>query len=324
MSKWHWLVLIGIAAIGAAFVTGILVGRSRGIPFVETISTEWAIGVYEGTSPFELEPAPDVVNPVLAAESVTDVKARFVADPFIVAHEGKYYMFFEVLNAATGQGDIGVAVSEDGVRWRYQQIVLDEPFHLSYPLVFHYDGQWFMVPESWQAKGVRLYKAVEFPHKWSCVKTLVRGPYRDSTVFRYQGYWWMFTCYGGGHDILRLFYAKDLTGVWVEHPKSPVVEGDANIARPAGRVLFYNGRIYRIAQDCEPVYGSAVLAFEITRLTTRDYEEKPVAQNPLLQAGGTGWNAHGMHQLDVIRKADGRWLAVVDGKGEKRVYGIRY
>jgi hypothetical protein len=31
-----------------------------------------------------------------------------------------------------------------------------------------------------------------------------------------------------------------------------------------------------------------------------------------------------MHQLDVIRKADGRWLAVVDGKGEKRVYGIRY
>jgi|YNPMSStandDraft_1061717.scaffolds.fasta_scaffold369569_1 hypothetical protein len=62
----------------------------------------------------------------------------------------------------------------------------------------------------------------------------------------------------------------------------------------------------------------------ITNLTKRDYEEKPVAQNPLLQASGAGWNAHGMHQLDVIRKADGRWLAVVDGKGEKRVYGIRY
>jgi len=55
---------------------------------------------------------------------------------------GKMYMFFELKNSITKQGDIGVAESSDnGATWRHVGIALDEEWHLSYPFVFEYDGE---------------------------------------------------------------------------------------------------------------------------------------------------------------------------------------
>jgi hypothetical protein len=40
------------------------------------------------------------------------------------------------------QGDIGAAVSEDGgMTFKHIGIVLDEPWHLSYPFVFKHEGK---------------------------------------------------------------------------------------------------------------------------------------------------------------------------------------
>jgi hypothetical protein len=36
------------------------------------------------------------------------------------------------------EGEIGLATSEDGLKWDYKQVVLNEPFHLSYPYVFEW------------------------------------------------------------------------------------------------------------------------------------------------------------------------------------------
>ena len=47
------------------------------------------------------------------------------------------------------QGDIGVAVSEDsGLTWKHLGIALDEPWHLSYPFLFRWEGQVYMMPEA--------------------------------------------------------------------------------------------------------------------------------------------------------------------------------
>jgi hypothetical protein len=52
------------------------------------------------------------------------------------------YMFFELKNSITKQGDIGVAESSDnGATWTHVGIALDEEWHLSYPFVFEYDGE---------------------------------------------------------------------------------------------------------------------------------------------------------------------------------------
>jgi hypothetical protein len=115
------------------------------------------------------------------------------------------------------------------------------------------------------------------------------------------------------HDTLRLYSAPDLDGPWGEHPASPVVQSDPRVARPAGRVLVHGDRILRFGQDCAEHYGTAVRAFEIVTLSPETYEERPVGTDPMLSGSGHGWNADGMHHVDVHSTEDGRWLACVDG-----------
>jgi len=281
----------------------------------------WSIGIYTGPSPFELQPTGTAHNPVLTRESVSDVPATFVADPFMIEVDGSWCMFFEVMNWQTGKGEIAVAQSQEGLAWTYRQIVLAEPFHLSYPYVFAWKGEHYMIPESYQAGSIRLYKAENFPTHWSFVARLLDGPYLvDPSVFRYGEKWWLFTETNPEvkHDCLRLYFADELTGPWVEHPRSPIVKANSRIARPAGRVLVIGTQIFRHAQDCSVSYGSEVRAFRVTELTTSDYQEE-ASIRPILAASGKGWNSDGMHHVDAHRVEDGRWIACVDGKRAPRI-----
>ena len=144
-----------------------------------------------------------------------------------------WHMFFEVLNAQTGRGEIGLATSRDGFGWTYRQIVLRESFHLSYPHVFEWNNAYYMIPETLHPKAVRLYKAVPFPDKWSHVATLLDLEGVDPSPFRFDGYWWMFVCYPPKqNDTLRLYFAAELAGPWTEHPQSPIVAANKNAAWP--------------------------------------------------------------------------------------------
>lgn len=277
-----------------------------------------SIGIYTGRTPLALAPAAGAANPVLTRHSVTDVLASLVADPFMLRADGTWHMFFEVLSwrGRRRKGEIGHATSVDGLRWHYRRIVLAEPFHLSYPQVFQEGADYFMVPESYQAGGVRLYRADPFPDRWVYVKTLLAGPvFLDSSLFRRDGAWWMFTETNPElrHDTLRLFRAPELPGPWREHPRSPIVSGDPHSARPGGRVLSTPDRLVRFAQDCSPTYGLGVRAFEITRLTESDYEEVEAEGNPVLSGSGRSWNRGGMHHVDPHALEGGGWIACVDG-----------
>lgn len=272
----------------------------------------WSISIYRGDSPLELSPVgPD---PVLTKDEITDIPAAFVADPFMLRRDHTWYMFMEVMNAETRLGEIGLATSKDALAWTYQQIVLKETFHLSYPYVFQWQDEYFMIPETIGGGAIRLYKADDFPRQWSPVADLMTGFFADPSIFRFQDRWWMFNCPRPyQHDTLFLYSAAALTGSWTEHPQSPIISDDKSCARPAGRVLNFNGKLFRFGQNCLPHYGTSVRAFEILELTTTTYAEVEIDRSPLFTGSGDGWNAAGMHHIDAQQDADGKWLACVDG-----------
>jgi hypothetical protein len=293
--------------------------QSRTFPVLKKVAKtfvrrrrEWSIGIYVGKSPLDLTSSKNINNPVLTAKDVTDVPAEFVADPFMVHEDGTWYMFFEVLNSLDNLGDIALATSPDGFSWTYQKVVLDEPFHLSYPYVFKWNHEYYMVPETFQAQSVRLYKAVAFPERWQLVGTLLEGSdFVDSSLVYFQDRWWMFNS-STDSDILRLYYANDLLGPWVEHPKSPIVQGNSSIARPGGRVIVLDGKLIRYTQDDAIYYGRQVSAFEITEITTTTYHEK-VNHRLKIGASISNWNRKGMHHVDPHQLEDNHWIACVDG-----------
>jgi len=273
----------------------------------------WSISMFTGPALSNLKPLHDRSVPILSAKNVDDATALFVADPFMINVAAVWYMFFEVLNADTRKGEIGLATSKNGLDWSYDQIVLSEPFHLSYPYVFHVDGEYFLIPESYQANSIRLYRASSFPTKWLFIKNILDGPWVDSSLFWFDGMWWMFSNPAfPENQILELFYASEITGPWHRHPRSPLITGNIRLARLGGRTIVHRNVPIRFAQNCAPHYGTAVRAFDITCLTTVDYMERELNGSPILRAGHEGWRQSGMHHIDP-HLVNGNWLACVDG-----------
>jgi hypothetical protein len=270
----------------------------------------WSISIFNGNSPFELGSG-IMNNPVLTAESVTDVPAEFLADPFMINYSEQWYMFFEVLNKNTDKGCIGLALSKDGTQWYYQQIVISEPFHMSYPYVFKWKDEWYMIPETSEKNALRLYKSKLMPTEWEYQGDLMQGCFVDSTILAYNDKLWLFAR-SSARDTLRLFYSDDLLSGWQEHPQSPIVT-NIHIARPSGKIIKWENKIFRFTQDVDPYYGKQMYAYEITKLTTDEYEERSTS----FLLSGTGqsgdWNADGMHHIDAHQVGEGQWLACVDG-----------
>lgn len=301
---------------------GLLSKREKTRPANINRGRKWSIGLYRGDPLKQLVEVPG--NPIISAEDITDCRAGFVADPFIIKEGEIYYLFFEIMNLDSGQGDIGLAISEDGVAWSYQGIVLAENYHLSYPWVFQWAGNYYMVPEMNQAKAIILYQATEFPVGWEPVAEILSGKrYRDSSLLWYNDLWWLFTTWDDTR--LHLYYNDNLFGGnWQYHQSSPVARG--RYARPAGRILNYQGRLFRPAQDPLPGYGSRVMLNEIQKLTEVEYQEKLLG--PYFSASNTGWNSERMHHVDFLdhlpagisqqnhgNKAE--WLIVADGYNSK-------
>jgi hypothetical protein len=248
---------------------------------------------------------------------VTDVRAKFVADPFLLKEGETWNLFFEVYNNDTKQGDLAVATSRNTWIWNYEKVILDEPFHLSYPYVFKAEDEYYLIPESFEDSSVRLYKADGFPTHWTYVKTLITGrDYVDNSIIYYGGKWWLFSSVTS-NDMLYLHYADSLTGPWKEHPQSPIVRQDVHKARPSGRLLIYENKLYRFTMDVNPPVGThQVMAYEITEITPNSYSERLAQETPVIMPSGSGWNGQAMHQLDPVQIDSNSWIASVDGFGE--------
>ncbi len=325
LKKRFIVFVIFLLAMALGGICGILMHKYKIFPYNKLRSAyknipkekaygPWSIGIYQGNSPFKLTPCPDVKNPVLTGKNCGD--AVYVADPFMIIKDDKYFMFFEVMDRYNNEGNIAYAESTNLKDWQYKKVILDEKFHMSFPNVFKWKGEYYLVPESHQDLAVRLYKAESFPDKWKYVKNLISGySFVDPAIFRYNNQWWMFVTTQFS-NILNIYYADNLMGKWEPHPMNPVIKFNAHISRPGGRVIIYKGKPYRFTQDCNPYYGIQVFAFEITKLTKTEYSEKSVPQNPILTKSGEGWNAAGMHHID-LHKIGGKWIAAVDGRDQK-------
>jgi hypothetical protein len=314
--------LLSTLALSGAFVVSWLKIDLPYICYSGPTEGIWSIGIYDlDVNGLSLKLHAHENNPVLTAADITDTPARYVADPFLIQEQDKFYLFFEVLGV--NHGVIGLATSADGHRWIYKRIVLEEPFHLSYPNVFEWKGDYYMVPESSAVNSVRLYKATHFPDTWQFVKTIIADrPLVDSTVFYHQGLLWLFS-YSPGSQTLYLFYADRPDGPWHEHPRGPIVSGNGRDARPAGNILDTGDRLIRFSQDSQgdgEQYGKAVRGFEIMTLTRDEYQERPLDSNPLLKDSGAGWNSTGMHQISAWPVTRGRWIVAVDGKRRSDQY----
>jgi hypothetical protein len=274
---------------------------------------QWTVSVLHAASPLSLLGPGVTHTPVLGEEALAEYGLVLAADPFAIERDGRWYLFVETLERGHDAATIGLLTSSDLDSWDYEGTVLREPFHLSYPRVLVDGDDTFLVPESYAADSVRLYRALDFPRSWGLERTLLSGaPFKDATPFTFAGRWWMYVeTSRHAHDELRLFHADALLGPWSEHPSSPIVRQDPTAARPAGGPVLMGSTLVRFAQDCGARYGGAVRAFEVLELDPMHYRERPLP-HPVIAGTGAGWHAGAAHHVDAHRTPTG-WVCFVDG-----------
>ena len=204
---------------------------------------------------------------------------RYWADPFVVERDDLSYVFIEEKMYKTKRGHIACLVLDAAGKVLDNKIVLQHPYHLSYPFLFEYEGQLYMMPESAQNRSLDIYRCVAFPDQWEFVQSLMTDVYAvDATLLEHAGKWWLFmnmkTQEGGSSlDQLFLFYADSpLSKDWMPHPFNPVVS-DVSRARSAGHFFVQQNSLFRPSQDNWVRYGYALNFNRVEKLSETEYEE---------------------------------------------------
>ncbi len=231
---------------------------------------------------FQMNESPVLTDHLYSSTAIEPPPDRFWADPFPVARDGNFYLFVEEFLYSKAVGHIAVIrLAPNGV-WEYKGIALQASYHMSYPFLFTFEGELYMIPETRSANRVELYRCTEFPMRWSLEKILLDNVQAvDSTIIQHEGHWWMFTNIApegvSVNDELHLFSAMSPFGPWEPHPRNPV-KSDVRSARSAGSLFYHNGELYRPSQCGSPQYGSAIVLNVIRRLTPTDFEEEEVSR----------------------------------------------
>ncbi|MFZ1109185.1 MAG: hypothetical protein WAN43_12695 [Rhodomicrobium sp.] len=227
-----------------------------------------------------------------------DDGGRYFADPFLFEHEGAVHLFCEEYSYATRKGVLShVQLDAAGRAVSAPRVILEHAVHLSYPLVFHYNGQIWMMPESSAARTLELYRADPFPYRWTLDSIPMDNiAIADATIFEHDGRYWLSAATsedeGSSWDCLSLFVGSSPLGPWSRCGKGPVLI-DASCARPAGHVFMRAGALWRPAQDCTQGYGSGLA------LCRLDLVDESGLRQSVMRRLGAPRGSSGVHTLNA-------------------------
>ncbi len=199
-----------------------------------------------------------------------DDRKRYFADPFLFEERGVTYVFCEEYPYATQKGVISVFPLDDAGGPGAARVVLERPYHLSYPVVFRHDGHIWMMPESSANRTLEIYRADPFPYRWALDRVALSGvELSDATPLAWRGAWWLTAATNepgtSTWDCLSLFSGPGPLGPWTPSGDGPVLV-DASAARPAGNLFSRSGELWRPAQDCTGGYGSGLALCRVDEL----------------------------------------------------------
>jgi len=210
--------------------------------------------------------------------------ARYFADPFLLRRGDRSYVFFEDFDYLRRTGRISVCEIGADLAAGEPVTALEEPHHLSYPLLFEQGGRLFMLPESSHARSVDLYECLEFPSRFVLRRRLIENiDAADTTLLEHDGRIFLFTSVSAGGSSrvrsLRIYSTPDLLeGSLDPHPvnaRGLYADQPFTSGRGAGPFLRHGDTWLRPVQWSRLFYGEGMRLMRIVRLTPTEFAEEP-------------------------------------------------
>ena len=215
------------------------------------------------------------------------------ADPFVCKHEGINYCFVELMSSYRLHGEIAVAKIENG-RIGDFRAVISEPFHMSFPNVFKYDGQWYMLPETNHCRQVRLYKELNFPYEWT-LDTVLCNDERlvDHSMVPFQnGFFVVSNDITNESEAYNRFFYLDME---VKKMTEINPQGEWGNIRPGGTFYCRDGKWRHVLQDGVRAYGDYLHIYEVEEFSNeafKEYELNSIRVNDLEYVNDNGRLEH--------------------------------
>lgn len=188
-------------------------------------------------------------------------KGMWAADPMLFEFNGEHYLFAEIYENTKKKAGIGYFVFENGIPI-FKGLIIDNDYHMSYPCVFEYNKNVYMIPESSANNSLDLYMAISFPNKWKKVSSVLTGcDLVDTTVFVKDDKVYLLSYTKNKNCWELILYSLDINNSFLKEESR--LSYAKNIGRPAGYLLEKNKYYLRPAQDSSVKYGERILFFKI-------------------------------------------------------------
>lgn len=216
------------------------------------------------------------VNIKLDVKPLDIPKEIELADPFIYSKDNKTFIFAEKIDK-NGFGSL-VSFSLDNLNEMFE--ILPTKFHKSYPFLFEYENELYMLPEQSANNKLEIYKCTSFPNDWELYSVIRQNcKYVDSSILFYEGYFWIFAnsneFAASLNEELHILYSESISGPWLSHSMNPI-KFNTSLSRPAGSFRIINNCIFRPVQDCSRIYGEKIHWMQILELTPERFNESLV------------------------------------------------
>lgn len=208
----------------------------------------------------------------------------WLADPFVIEKNGKTYIFYEAFDRITKKGKIGYSVFKSHNDIANVKIVINEPYHLSFPNVFNHRGHIYIMPETCERRTVQLYKAIDFPKKWKLDRVLLNDIFSCDTILAEDSidkYLITSEMYHSEAEMpvdnFQSCWVKNVryklsSELMVKDKGALIAEGDYGI-RNGGACFDKDGEYFRVGQDCvKRQYGRGIVIFKVEKI--KPYQEK--------------------------------------------------
>lgn len=278
------------------------------VPFFHEIGGAWSIGYnFSKKFPNKIEIEKNKIYSVEDLKKISD-STQFLADPFFIKEKDSFYIFFEHKKIKKHPAEIGLLTSKDGEKYSYKGTVLKQKFHLSYPQVFKYKNNFYMLPESQGANNVILYKANKFPYEWTIEDTLIANmKLKDPTIFLSDTL--NVIAATDSNTNLFIYTSKSLNSKWELHKKPIAMIGTE--ARPGGRFIKDSKGLILPIQNSKLGYGSGLSLYRF-QFKNNVYSYEKIKNLFLSKNKSFKEFNYGMHHLD-LQKVDDRYYYVYDG-----------
>ncbi len=233
--------------------------------------------------------------------------SNFHADPFGTIDKEEEFILYEYYDSKKKKGIIKIKSS---INDKSDQIILEKPYHLSYPFLFQFEGECYCLPEQCQSNQLDLYKLDKSSRSLKFCKTIIKDVAAvDPTMLFYQDKWWLFCTDSNnkGADLrLNIYYADNPINDWFSHSLNPI-KTDISSARPAGTPFYHEGKLIRPSQDSSKSYGGRIILNEIIQLSTNEFQEIELKQlNPDIFEGQYPDGIHTISSFGNCTLIDGK------------------